>query len=369
LVFKLTPPAAGKKLWSEQILHGFSTVALGTYPYAGLAFDAAGNLYGTTSSGGANGEGTVFKLAPPKSGSGAWTETVLYSFKQTEGLPDIAGPLAVAPNGTLYGLTWYTAYSLTPPATGTAWKHTVLANFVASTGQFPVGGLTLDKAGNLYGVTTTGGKANAGTVFELVSPKWTRSELHVFTGGNDGADPISGVVLAKSGDLIGTAAAGGATGSGTIFQLTPGKTAPWAFTLLHSFSGAADGATPVGRLTLNTAGTAFGTTAGGGYSMPPSATNYCINPVSSLYSVYFSLSAFSYSATGCGSAFSLTPPAASTGKWTFTELNKFTGYGLASPGGEGAAPYGPVALDAAGNIYGTLGYNPGNGGAVFEITP
>jgi uncharacterized repeat protein (TIGR03803 family) len=136
----------------------------GQYPLAGLIADSAGNLYGTTYEGEASGLGTVFKLTPPAAGKKAWKETVLVSFNSTNGAYPEAGLIADSA-GNLYGTTegggtsnLGTVFKLTPPAAGEkAWTETVLVSFNGTNGQNPVAGLIPDSAGNLYGTTEEGG--------------------------------------------------------------------------------------------------------------------------------------------------------------------------------------------------------------------
>ena len=171
-VFELMPAAGGH--WTEQVLHEFGNGSDGYAPFAGLIFDAAGNLYGTTSTGGTYFHGAVFELTPNR--SGGWTETVQYSFQgyPTDGDGPMAGLIFDAA-GNLYGTTYFggtygpgTAFELTPTQGG-GWTETVLHNFGNGTdGVWPDAGLIFDPAGNLHGTTEHGGTYNYyGTVFEL----------------------------------------------------------------------------------------------------------------------------------------------------------------------------------------------------------
>src|SRR5208282_3966707 len=183
VVFKISASGA------ETVLHSFAGGTDGAAPEAGLVFDAAGNLYGTTSQGGANGNGTVFELAAPKTKGGSWTESVLYSF-----------------------------------GTGTD-------------GSVPVGGVSFDSAGNLYGTTSAGGAYGFGTVFQLVAGAgWTENILYDFQNANDGAVPYAGLISDKAGNFYGAATEGGANGGGTVFELTSSK-GDWTFNVLYSVPG------------------------------------------------------------------------------------------------------------------------------------
>ena len=155
---------------------------------------------------------------------------------------------------------------LTPFTSAFAATEKVLYSFTGGDdGSQPFAGVVLDAAGNLYGTAQAGGAHGAGVVFEL-SPSqsgWTETVLYTFTGGTDGSLPIGGVVLDGAGNLYGTAANGGDPNChcGTVFKLTPSG-GGWTFTILHSFTGFKDGASPAGILTL--AGSVLlGTTVGG----------------------------------------------------------------------------------------------------------
>ena len=172
-VFELIPNGGGS--WTENVLYSFSGNGVsGAYPAAGVIFDAAGNLYGTTQQGGAYNRGTVFRLASNRDGS--WTESVLHSFNED-------------------GKDGYDPYAR------------------------PI----FDSLGNLYGTTYLGGAYNWGTVFELDSAEgggWTETVLYSFDN-KDGATPFGGLVFDSAGNLYGTTAMGGADGYGTAFRLTP----------------------------------------------------------------------------------------------------------------------------------------------------
>jgi uncharacterized repeat protein (TIGR03803 family) len=162
--------------WAEKVLHSFSQNSEdGRYPYAGLVFDGSGNLYGVAGAGGGHlSSGIVFELTPPASGS--WTETVLYNFNDHS--PDGIGPsgnLIFDASGNLYGVTISggthshgTAFELTPAASG-SWTETTLHNFSDNDGDGynPISGLMFDASGNLYGTTGSGGRYGQGTAYEI----------------------------------------------------------------------------------------------------------------------------------------------------------------------------------------------------------
>ena len=188
----------------------------GAFPYAGLTADAAGNLYGTTFLGGSAGGGTIFELV-----KGTSTLTTLASFTGSDGADPYSG-LTVDAAGNLYGTTngGGSAYDGTvfELANGSG-TITTLVSFTGSNGARPYAGLTLDAAGNLYGTTSAGGSANDGTVFEVAKGTSTVTTLISFTGSN-GADPIGGLTADAAGNLYGTTSAGGSAGYGTAFELS-----------------------------------------------------------------------------------------------------------------------------------------------------
>jgi len=266
-VFKVTPTGA------ETVLYSFNPDGVpgdGFHPYAGLILDSADNLYGTTEYGGANGDGTVFKVTP------RGTETVLYSFgsQSGDGINPYAG-LLMDKQGNLYGTTLYggannlgTVFKLTSSGT-----ETVLYSFspYGDDGHHPYAGVIMDKLGNLYGTTELGGRGEVvGTVFEL-TPAGVETVLYSFTGGyTDGEQPYSGLVMGKKGKLYGASSHGQSPNYGALFELSPPsrKKGPWTFTSLHAFnSGNGDGIEPYGTPILDIEGNLYGTTyVGGAYN-------------------------------------------------------------------------------------------------------
>ena len=347
----------------ETILRDFVAFPHGANPQANLITDAAGSLYGTTPNGGIYGYGTVFRLTPGKNND--WNQTVLYSFT---GGGDGASPFAglIFDNaGNLYGTTvtggtseqgcQYSftengcgvVFELSPVAHGT-WTESVLHSFTGSLndGQTPIASLTLDSSGNLYGTTDGGGTYTAGTVFELspgANGVWTETILYDFSGGADGAGPAANLIFDSVGNLYGTTEYGGDfncnsqgynTSCGTVFQLTPNGTGTWSETVLHTFTYS-DGAYPLSSLVFDSAGNLYGTTSSG----PGFACNQ----------------------SGCGTVFRLTPN--SDGSWTQAIIYNFEG------GPDGADPVAGLVFDGSGNLYGTTAMGGFTGGTVFELTP
>jgi uncharacterized repeat protein (TIGR03803 family) len=270
--------------WSKLILHSFNNNGIDGYdPSAGLVFDAAGNLYGTTFFGGAYNDGTVFELTPQT--GGGWKEKVLHSFNNNG--EDGSGPYSgviVGASGHLYGTTNWggtddagTVFELTLQPGG-GWAEKVLHTFGQGKGGIhPQGSLLLDSNGNLYGTTTQGGAHAYGLVFELKPSangnKWYETILHSFSYNNDNTDgyrPSSTLIFDASGNLYGTTIDGGAYdfpygGYGTVFELKPAGDGSWTETLLHSFNDdGVDGFYPTRALMLDSSDNLYGTTTEGG---------------------------------------------------------------------------------------------------------
>ncbi len=393
-VFELTPEASGN--WTEKVLGhvGRSPSPTGFVDENGaLISDAAGNLYGTTEYGGTYGCGVAFELTPESGGS--WTEKVLHSFgDSTDGISPSQAGLIFDAAGNLYGTTSNkqgTVFELTPTKDG-GWTEKILHSFNGTDGGFPFAGLTIDAAGNLYGTTYEGGTYNSGTVFELTPTKgggWTEKVLHSFGNGADGAVPYAGLTIDAAGNLYGTTLAGGIHHVGTVFELTPTKGEGWTEKVLHSFGNGADGAFPRAGLIFDSAGNLYGTTSQGGaynscmptiprnnistcgtvFELTPKAGGRWTERV--LYSfnhngtdgydplagLIFAAAGNLYGTTsmggsengrgcflGCGTVFELTPTKG--GGWTEKVVHNFDGT-------DGVSPSAGLIIDAAGNLYGT----------------
>lgn len=272
---------------TEKVLYSFGTNPNdGAYPYGYVIFDAAGNMYGTTSEGGANGClgcGTVFELSPSQNGT--WQETTLYSFCPDGGqCPNGYGPrsgLVMDTKENLYGTTYYggsfgygVVFELSPPSIpGASWTEAALWSFNTDNGNAGLEArLALDAAGNLYGTTLVSSQGYGGTVFEL-SPGtggWTQKTLYSFCSHYpdcpDGDAPFGGVIFDKAGNLYGTTSAGGVGGNGgwgVVYELSPGVGGVWTETVLHDFSSAGEGH-PESEVSFDSAGNLYGTVAGEG---------------------------------------------------------------------------------------------------------
>jgi uncharacterized repeat protein (TIGR03803 family) len=290
-VFKLTPSGSG---YTESVLYSFQGYPNdGVHPLAGLIADKTGALYGTTLYGGSYtsgcgaGCGMVFKLTPAGSG---YAESVLYRFQDGTDGSGPTGGLIADKTGALYGTTSYgggssackdaqgksigcgTVIKLTPAGSG--YIESVLYRFQGGNdGAYPYAGLIADTSGALYGTTVYGGLNSAcrapgcGIVFKLTpaGSSYTESVLYRFKGRKDGKYPFAGLIADTSGALYGTTVYGGACSfsCGTVFKLTPGGSG-YTQSVLHTFHGRNDGATPFAGLIADRTGALYGTTAGGG---------------------------------------------------------------------------------------------------------
>ena len=358
----VTPP-------TEKVLYSFAATATdAAIPFAGVIFDSAGNLYGTTTNGGANsitygntlqGAGTVYELSPAT--GGAYTEKVLYNFGASgtdAALPNAS--LVMDSKGNLYGTSIAggaigqgTVFELSP-GTGGAWTEKVIYSFGLTTtdGEVPTSSLIFDSDGNLYGTTEQGGANTAwaagsggwGTVFELspgTGSTWTEKQLYAFgyLSQTDGYFPVAGLIFDSKGNLYGTTSDGGSgqdlEGGGTVFELSPASGGTWTESVLYSFGGGSpNGYTPEGSVVIDANGNLYGTTASGGNG--------------------FGLD---------GTAFELSP--AGGGAWTFAVIHSFGAYET-----DGFSPTAGMLFDADGNLYGTtFGGGTGLGGTVFELSP
>ena len=368
---------------TETVLHNFTKGSDGAYPNWGLIADSSGNLYGTAGGGGL-GYGTVFELSP--NGIGGWNETVLHSFTGGEDGKDPSGPVMFDSERNLYGTTagggargHGVVFELTPM--GKRWEEKVLHSFKGGPdGKFPISGVIMDKAGNLYGTTYNGFKvatvfelspsggsgwtkrviynvatSGAGltmdaagdiflatywTVFELLpdgNGGWIPTVLHTFAGyPKDGYWASSSPVLDQAGNLYGTTTAGGPDNGGMVYKLIPGKNGKWMEKVLHFFEGFTRGNSPAGNIVLDASGNIYGTTDWGGKH-------------------------------DLGTVFELVAPNG-TGGYQEKLLWSFTGT-------DGLNPDAGVILDGAGNLYGTASkggttYTHDYGyGVVFQVSP
>lgn len=328
---------------------------LGDAPGFGLISDAAGNLYGVTSSGGLKvgedpGFGTVYELSP--TAAGGWTAKSIYRFQGGEDGQGPVGGLVMDSSGNLYGTTeaggsnlfcsdnWDTfscgtIFELSPNGSG-GWSEKVLFNFSETSGYWPVSSLILDPAGNLYGTTPYGGQAGrfGGTAFELQrnGDEWTETILHSFGGAGDGGDVLNPLLLDAAGNLYGSTPQGG-TGGGIVFKLSKAN-GGWKEDILFEFTASATSAfAPDGQLTFDSA--------------------------ENLYGILLD---WNGDINGLGSVFELSPTRGGT--WNETVLYTFPNRSA------GDGPWGNLVFDSAGNLYGTTTYGGSKDlGNVYELKP
>jgi uncharacterized repeat protein (TIGR03803 family) len=385
------------------VVHSFTRGQDGANPWGGLAMDAAGNLYGTATTGGVadclGGCGTVFKLAFKNSN---WTLSPLYNFT---GAPDGAYPegrLIFGRDGRLYGTTGQggaqpsecqssgcgTVFALRPQAAFCQavlcfWSEDVLYRFNGGDdGSRPTGDSVFDQAGNFFGTTFNSGASGVGTVYEL-SPSgggWTESVIHSFSG-SDGANPYAGLTQDSAGNLYGPTKIGGLyRPGGVVFELSNTQSG-WTENILHNFNGT-DGDEPLGGLVRDASGNIFGTTNHGGqggggggqvFELTQSGGSWNLallhgfNGTAGPWAdLAMDSSGALYGTTvqdgahGLGSIFKMT---FSGGSWTYTTIHDFNG-------DDGANPHGNILIDANGNLYGTtVGGGAHSSGVVWEITP
>jgi len=380
-----TQPAEGQTF---RMLYVFTGGVDGDDPTAGLTMDAAGNLYGTTQSGGTGGCqsnywgtgcGTVFRLSKQPSG---WVLTTLYDFQGGTDGKYPAARVTFGPDGSLYGTTPQggpgacaylyqylddgcgTIFQLRPSPVpgplGQPWVDTVIYGFMGgSDGATPNGDVVFDKTGNLYGTTTNGGLDSCdissyfcGVVYQVmaVNHGWRENVVYSFTGGSDGDEPSSGVIFDTAGNLYGT--------SGPVFKLIPSGV-HWTENTISQEGGRRG-------LIFDSSGNLYGSSYPDGnvFELTPSENGWVytllyrlsggsraalsMDAAGNLYGTQFNVGAY-----GHGTVFKLTP---GSGGWTYTSLHDFTS-------SEWGYPLSNVIFDAAGNLYGTTQTG------VWEITP
>ncbi|HYM77935.1 MAG TPA: choice-of-anchor tandem repeat GloVer-containing protein [Candidatus Dormibacteraeota bacterium] len=289
----------------------------GFAPFAGLVQSSNGTFYGTTLEGGANSDGTVFKLAPNG------TITTLHNFSGTDGASPQSG-LLLASDGNFYGTTqsggtfnFGTVFKITPGGTFTS-----LHSFNETDGKSPIGGMVQAANGFLYGTTDIGGAIGSGTVFKITT-SGALTTVHNF-GDTDGSIPLGALILGSDNNIYGTTEAGGANNYGTVFNVTPSGT----FTTLYNFNFG-DGAYPEAGLIQANDGNYYGITTWGG------SGGTCFD--------------------GCGTVFEITPAG------TLTTLHDFTGP-------DGYQPMGSLMQSTTGTFYGTTWYGGADFGTIFSLS-
>ncbi len=389
LAFVLTVATGAGHAQTYQVIHTFSGPD-GAHPVAGLNIDRGGKLYGTVRTGHSGSNwGGAFQLRPAGTG---WVFNTLYIFDGT-----VSSRVIFGPNGTLYGTSpnniaghpYGYVYNLTPPVNACTsalcpWNGSLLYAFSGgSDGATPLyGDITFDQSGNMYGTTSLGGNG-VGVVYEMTRSgnQWTEQPIYTFSGSPDGATPYAGTIFDTAGNLYGTTTAGGASGNGTVFELSPSGSG-WTEQVLYNFQGGADGSDPVGGLIFDQSGNLYGATASGGtggggtvFELSPSGGGWTHNVIYNFngtgqcgpWGTLFLQSGNLYGTTLCdgahsdGNVWELT---SSGNSWTYSSLYDFTG------GNDGKQPYGNVIFDTSGNLYGTASTGGQNlVGVVWKITP
>jgi uncharacterized repeat protein (TIGR03803 family) len=380
------------------------------WPQGALLEDSSGNLYGTAKGGGAYGVGAVYELSPPAVAGGAWTQTYLYSFVPYGGggyvpFSDLVRDQAGAFYGTFFSGGDPTCncggvYKLTPPATqGGAWTESAIYTFKSTDGHLPSNGaLALTRTGTLYGTTVAGGTYNSGVLYQLTTKNgitYSESVLYSFGNTGDADTPNGPILLDSSGNLYGVTSLGGAFGQGALYKYVPAANGnPATESLLFSFGGSSTtGSTPSGSLIFDSYGNIYGVTTYGGsnddgvvYELSPSnptwtqtilytfSTDSGVNPLAGLSwnhtnnNLYGTTSNMNMHPAGAGTVFKLVPPATKGGTWTETTLEQFT-YRI-----NGGYPTGVVTRDpTTGTLYGTAQQGGVEGcdlycGVVWQIT-
>jgi hypothetical protein len=370
-VFELTTKGG---VWKKAILYSFNLTNGSSPALSPLVFDKSGNLFGTTLSGGSGNYGVVFELMPPKNKGGQWTEKSIYNFT---GRKDGAVPNGVIFDsaGNLFGSTQSggqygqqgagTVFELTQK--GGVWSETTLYSFQMIGDGNNAGLVVFDSHGNLFG-TTRGidvscnpkDPVQCGGVFELEAPSqqggaWTYKQIHSFQGYNDGSFPsFGGLIFDSTGNLYGMTVGTGGTGNipnenaeGTIFKLEPPAQQgdPWKETLLHSFPrpGGIDGSGPQGGVIFDPSGNLYGTTLYGAGNGKVCAYR------------------------GCGSAFQLSPPTKGDA-WKETQLHAFVA------GNDGSGPSSALLFQKK-MLFGVTAFGGNTGcegsgcGTIFEVGP
>jgi uncharacterized repeat protein (TIGR03803 family) len=365
----------------------------GSNAATGLIFDVTGNAYGTTVTGGVDNCGTVFELK--RLGHGQWQEIVLYSFTCFNDGKNPHGGVAFDKAGNLVGTTVAggsggicsgdgcgVVFELSP--TG----EKVLYNFTGGNDGFGPGSpLTVDGAGDLFGMTPDGGAFSSGTIFELSlkNSDWHLHTIHAFTGRDDGAvGSLGPLFLDATGKLYGVAELGGRRSAGTAFRLVRGQSGVWNFTTLYTFKGQPDAGSPYGGLIPDAAGNLYGTTYYGGsaglgavYELSPGRNGWTEQilynflggtdgsyPTTTLlfdaaHNLYGTTSTGGRPSCDCGTIFKLKP-----NPWTESIVHDF---GVMP---DGSYPYYNLTPGPGGGLYGATTYGGVDGfGAVFELAP
>ena len=351
-------------------LHSFAAAPDGNYPHAGGAFDANGNMFGTTQWGGINGAGTIWKVTK----AGAFS--IVYNFAGVADGEGLNGNVTFDAAGNMYGTAQYGGNA----SYGTVWKRTpagivsVLYNFTSGyDGANPYGGVVFDGLGNMYGTAANGG-LGYGTLWKI-DPFGNFTVLYKFTDLADGANPGAGPALDANGNLFGTCYTGasiaGAYPEGCLWKFSNAG----VFSVVHTFGHATDGADPYDTPTFDANGNMYGTAAYGGANYDGTVWKVDTNGVFSVLHTFtgtadgtvpgsgvtFDSSGNMYGTASAGGTNSLGTVWEISNKGVFTVLKHFSG-------ADGNSPEGTPLLDSNGNLFGTTLYGGAGNGTVYEIT-
>jgi uncharacterized repeat protein (TIGR03803 family) len=321
------------------VIYSFAGDEDGEYADTDLETDGAGNIYGTTVLGGDFGSGTVFQLSPTSDG---WVHNVLYSFTGSADGGEPYKGVTLDRHGNLYGTAVTggsgsceggcgVVYKLTN--SNGNWTQTVIHAFTGGDdGSGPGARVTVDRSGNVYGMTPTAGANGLGTIYKIHPHRgaWEFQVIHTFTGGADGSSGSAGRMVLRHGRLFGAATTGGNYASGVVFELTPTPVGEWDFRTLYSFRGQPDGSFPYGALLHTASGKVYGTTYYGGMN-------------------------------GIGTVYELSPRP--VGEWDERVLYSF------QTGNDGNSPISNLVFDQAGNLFGTTSEGGSGSGTIFKLAP
>jgi uncharacterized repeat protein (TIGR03803 family) len=377
--------AAGAQTYS--VLTNFDGTNGGAV-YATPLIDGSGNIFGTTQEGGSGNCGVVYELV--SDGVGGYTNKTLYSFTCGDDGADPYGGVVMDSEGNLYGTTLIggayacgVVYELVNHGGGSYALEVIHAFTGGRDGSSPQGDLVRVK-GSLYGVTALAGggcEKGCGTVYRLTKSgsKWIETVLHVFNDPGDGEEPAAGVAIDRSGNIYGTTATGGSLGDGTVFRLSPQSSGNYKETILHSFDFGKSGCYITSGVVLDSAGNLYGTAffCGGGdrygtvYQLKHSGSKYEFrvilrfngtngeHPYDAPGHLEVDSSGNVYGTADAGGAYDYGVVfKLARGSFLYTDLHDFN-----SNGTDGYAPYGGVSFDSLGNLYGTtIAGGSGNGG-------
>jgi hypothetical protein len=330
-------------------IYSFPSTFGDVYEVGGLLMGSGGVMYGSAGLGGSFQAGGVYSLTPVAGGT--WTENVIYSSPGgNNGQSTGEGLIGIGAGGVLYGTSFLGGsllhgfvFTLTPPVSpGGTWVFKDIYDFPGGSDGAGPYVVKLTARGVIYGTTIEGGSGSNGVVFALHPPAspsgvWTENVLYDFPVNTINQPLPSGLVIGTGGEIYVCTQTGGTLALGSVFELTPPSSSgnPWTYTGIYDFGAPGDAKIPIG-MTLGQGGVLYGASTTGG-------TGSC--------------------SFGCGTVFSLTPPASPGGVWTEAVLYNFTG------AGDGLYPSAGPTIGSGGVLYGTTGGQNSKSGQVYSLTP